>query len=128
MVRVLIVDDHGPFLQVAHELVAATPGFEDAGDARSGEEGIDAVRRAAPDLVLADVHMSGMDGVEMTRRITESEEAPVVVLITAHDVEDIPEAARTCGAAAIVAKQDLGPSRLSELWRVHGKERRVRDA
>jgi DNA-binding NarL/FixJ family response regulator len=125
MVRVLIVDDHGPFLQVAHELVAATPGFEDAGDARSGEEGLDAVRRGGPDLVLADLHMPGMDGVEMTRRITASQESPVVVLITAHDVEDIPFAARTCGAAAIVAKQDLGASRLAELWRVHGQPRGV---
>jgi two-component system, NarL family, invasion response regulator UvrY len=120
VVRVLTVDDHAPFLRVAHELMLATSGFESVGEASSAEEGLAAVETARPDLVLADVHMPGMGGIEMARRIAQRWEGTVVVLISAHDPEQLPSAARTCGAAEVIRKQDLGPARLRELWRVHG--------
>lgn len=121
VVRVLTVDDHAPFLEVAHELVLATPGFESAGGAHSAEEGIAQIEAAAPDLVLVDVHMPGMSGIEMARRVSGSEDAPVVVLISAQDLGQLPAAARDCGAVEIVSKQELGPTTLKRLWGVHGE-------
>ena len=55
---------------VAEEVIAATPGFESVGEAESGEEGIAAVERLHPQLVLLDVRMPGIGGIETARRIT----------------------------------------------------------
>jgi len=120
VVRVLTVDDHAPFLEVARELVLATPGFEPAGEASSGEDGLAAIDAVDPDLVLVDVHMSGMNGIEMIKRMGAVRRRPVVVLISAQDLAQLPAAARTCGAAEVISKQDLGPARLKEIWRAHG--------
>jgi two-component system, NarL family, invasion response regulator UvrY len=120
MVRVMTVDDNAPFLAVAREVVQHAAGFESVGEARSGAEALAAIEEARPDLVLVDVRMPGIDGIEFTRRIQRSPEAAVVVLITAEDLAQLPAAANTCGAAAILRKQDLRPARLAELWRAHG--------
>jgi DNA-binding NarL/FixJ family response regulator len=119
VVRVLTVDDNAPFLEVAHELVLATPGFEPAGQASSGEEGLAAIEAVDPDLVLADIHMPGMTGIELAKRIEHSGGRPVVVLISAQDVDQLPAATRTCGAAEVVSKDDLGPAKLIALWEAH---------
>lgn len=121
MVRVLTVDDHLPFLEVAHELMDAMAGFESAGEAPSAAEGMAAIERFDPDLVLVDVHMPDVDGIELTRRIiSASPDPPVVVLISAQDPSQLPSAAEECGAAAVIRKQELAPARLRTLWRRHG--------
>ena len=119
MVRVLTVDDNAPFLEVARELVLATPGFEPAGEASSAEQGLAAIEAADPDLVLADIHMPGMTGIEMAKRIQSGNGRPVVVLISAQDLNQLPAVARTCGAADVVSKDDLGPAKLIALWEAH---------
>ena len=63
-VGVLGVDDQSIFLDVARDVVAATPGFRWVGSASSGEEALDAVRVLEPEFVLLDVRMPGMDGIE----------------------------------------------------------------
>jgi two-component system, NarL family, invasion response regulator UvrY len=120
VVRVLTVDDHAPFLEVAHELMLATPGFESAGEASTAEEGLAAVDAQRPDLVLVDIHMPDMSGIEMTRRIKQSGNGPTVVLITAQDLAQLPAAAHSCGAADVISKQQLGPATLRRLWDAHG--------
>jgi two-component system invasion response regulator UvrY len=121
VVRVLTVDDHAPFLKVAHELMRATPGFESAGEASSAEEGLAAADAEHPDLVLVDIHMPGMGGIELAQRLKQSGNGPVVVLITAQDLAQLPAAARTCGAAEVIGKQQLGPATLRRLWEAHGQ-------
>jgi DNA-binding NarL/FixJ family response regulator len=115
------VDDHAPFLEVAHELLRATPGFESAGEASSAEEGLAAIDAEHPDLVLLDINMPDMSGIEAARRIKRSANGPVVVLITAQDPAQLPAAVRSCGAAQVIGKQQLGPAALRELWEAHGK-------
>jgi hypothetical protein len=56
----------------------------------------------------------------MTRRMKDAGRKPVVVLISAQDLAQLPAAARTCGAAEVISKQELGPARLREIWRAHG--------
>jgi CheY-like chemotaxis protein len=119
MVRVLTVDDHALFRRVARELMLATPGFESTGEVGSGADGLAAAEALRPDLVLADVHMPGMDGIEMTRRLVSRPHPPVVVLISAQDPAQLPAAAGSCGAAEVIRKQELGPARLRELWAAH---------
>jgi DNA-binding NarL/FixJ family response regulator len=119
-VRVLTVDDHAAFRDAARALVGATPGFEVAGEVASGEDAVAAAIRLRPDIVLMDVRLSGIDGYETTRRLGEIRPRPVVVLVSASDEALEGEAAMTCGAVAVVRKQDLRPSLLRELWGMHG--------
>ena len=69
-VDVLTIDDSDRFLRAAHELISATPGFRPVGEAASGLEGLEAAERLRPDLVLIDVRMPIMDGIETARRLS----------------------------------------------------------
>jgi DNA-binding NarL/FixJ family response regulator len=119
-VRVLTVDDQVVFRRAAHDVIAATPGFEPVGDAESGEEALDEVERLRPQLVLLDVRMPGIGGIEAARRIGEAHPETVVVLISIEDAEGFAEEAHACGVAAFVRKQDLRPSLLRSIWGAHG--------
>jgi CheY-like chemotaxis protein len=70
-VRVLTVDDQAVFRRIADDVIAATQGFEAVGEAGGGDEALEAVQRLAPDLVLLDVRMPGVDGIEVARRLVE---------------------------------------------------------
>jgi len=113
--RVLVVDDQAPFRSAARAVVRATPGFEVIGEATSGEEAVEAVAGDPPDLVLMDINMEGIGGIEATRRITESHKGVKVVLLSTYDAEDLPEDARRCGAAAYVHKEEFGPDVLERV-------------
>jgi DNA-binding NarL/FixJ family response regulator len=113
-VRVLIVDDQEPFRRAMAAVVDATDGFVVVGSATSGEESLAAAAELRPDLVLMDVNLPGIDGIEATRRLSESPDSPLVVLLSTHD-EDTFEL-DGCGATAYIAKAAFGPDRLSEAW------------
>jgi two-component system, NarL family, invasion response regulator UvrY len=115
-VGVLGVDDQVVFLDVARDVVAATPGFRWVGSASSGEEALEAVRDLDPEFVLLDVRMPGMDGIETARRICDSHPDIVVVLISVEESPAIRPAIEASGAAALVRKQELGPAMLRRLW------------
>jgi two-component system, NarL family, invasion response regulator UvrY len=117
-VSVLTVDDQAVFRSVARELVASTPGFAQVGEAGSGAEALSAVAMLHPQLVLLDVRMPRMDGLETARRIRSVDPGVVVVLVSANDTDE--DAAHACGAATWVRKQELGPSRLRRLWALYG--------
>jgi len=119
-VAVLGVDDQPLFLDVAREVVAATPGFEWAGGAASGAEALDAVAQLSPGLVLLDVRMPGMDGIETAERISERHPDVVIVLMSIEDSAALAPAAATSRAAALIHKRELGPAMLRRLWSLHG--------
>jgi len=119
-VRVMTVDDQPVFRAVAHELVEATGGFDPVIEATSGEEALEAAERLRPELVLMDVQMPGMSGIETARRLTASDASTVVVLVTSGECSDVSSAARTCGAVALVAKQNLNAAVLRGIWTIHG--------
>jgi DNA-binding NarL/FixJ family response regulator len=115
-VAVLTVDDQALFRTAAMAVVDATPGFEVVGEAASGEEALQLSARVRPDLVLLDVRMPGMDGVETARRLAEFDPGVVVVLISLEDTADVAARAQGSGAVAFVAKERLCPTLLSSLW------------
>jgi two-component system invasion response regulator UvrY len=119
-VRVLTVDDLIVFRRAVLDVIAATPGFDPVGDAESGEDALDEVERLRPELVLLDVRMPGIGGVEAARRITTAHPETVVVLISIEDSAELAEDAHTCGVAAFVRKQDFGPRLLRSIWETHG--------
>ena len=118
-VRVLTVDDQEVFRLVAREVIEATPGFESIGDASGGEEALSAVKRLDPQMVLLDVRMPGHDGVEVARRLRETNPGTLIVLISVEEPMDIPSAAQLGNTIPLVRKQDLRPRLLRRLWREH---------
>lgn len=114
-VRVLTVDDQERFRTAARLLLEATPGFCSAGEACTGEDGVEAALREEIDLVLMDVRLPGIDGIEATRRVRTARPGTEVVLISA-TAGELPADASECGALAVLAKDELRPSVLIGLW------------
>jgi two-component system, NarL family, invasion response regulator UvrY len=119
-VTVLTVDDQPVFRRAVGDLIAATPGFEEVGQAGSGREALEMAAALRPDLVLLDVRMADMDGIETAQRLVAAESGAVVVLVS---LNEAPQAASAVagGVAAHVRKQDLSARTLRELWAAHGR-------
>lgn len=113
-VRVLVVDDQEPYRRAMAAVVEATDGFVVVGTSTTGEEALAAAALLRPDLVLMDVNLPGLDGIEAARRLTAPPGGPVVLLLSTYDVDQVDVAGS--GAAAYVAKAELGPDRLSAAW------------
>ena len=115
-IRVLVVDDSPPFREATRELIEDTPGFQWIGDADSGEEGVEQAARLAPDLVLMDVRMPGIGGIEAARRIAARGEPSMVILVTA---ADIPTDLVRETVAEVLPKQRLNSASLRRAWQDH---------
>ena len=119
-VGVLVVDDQATFRRVALEVVAATPGFEPLGEAASGEEALALAADLRPELILLDVRMPVMDGIETARRLRTERAGGVIVLISIDDLSELHDEVGSCGANALIRKQAFGPLALRRLWDAHG--------
>ena len=116
MVRVLLVDDQEPYPARDDRGGGGDPGFEVVGRATSGEEALDLATTLLPDLVLMDVNLPGIDGLEATRRLRTRRPAPVVLLLSTYDEEAGESFVAESGAAAYVTKAAFGPDRLEAVW------------
>lgn len=115
-VRVLLADDQAPFRRAARAVLDAAAGFDLVGEAASGEEAIALVESLRPDLVLMDIAMAGIGGIEATKRITSAHPSTMAILLSTYREEDLPAGARRCGAARYLHKSDFGGKALSALW------------
>jgi DNA-binding NarL/FixJ family response regulator len=115
-VTVLAVDDQETFRRAARSLIAATPGFEQVGEAASGPEALELATDLRPDLVLLDVRMPGMDGIETARRLAAVDPDAMVVLISLEELPELPSSVSSLGATAYLRKQDLSKRALRDLW------------
>lgn len=113
---VVVVDDQVPFRMAAKAVLARLDGFELAGEASSGAEAIEMVDVLHPALVLMDINMPEMNGIEATRRIVSAHPEVVVFLCSTYDVEDLPPGAADSGASAYVNKERFGAQTLRQLW------------
>ncbi len=118
-VRVLIVDDQEPFRTVARAVVEFTEGFEVVSEVETGEDSVAAARALEPDLVLMDVNLPGISGLEATRRILAEhvDGNPVVVLVlSTYEAAEYGAQAAEVGAAGFISKSDFSPELLEEAW------------
>jgi DNA-binding NarL/FixJ family response regulator len=122
-IGVLTVDDQRIFQRAIASLIDAAPEFVRVGAASSGPEALELAAALRPDLVLLDVRMPGMDGIETARRLAAVDPRPVVVLISIDALPDAEAALASSGAAACVRKQDLSPRTLHELWAANAGQR-----
>jgi DNA-binding NarL/FixJ family response regulator len=111
--RVLVVDDAAAFRAAAAAVVGRTPGFVLAGEATDGRTALVQVAALEPDLVLLDLHLPDLDGIEVCARL---DRPPHVVLCSTYAAADLPARALTCGALAYLPKDDLRPAVLERLW------------
>ena len=127
-VSVLIVDDQAPFRRAAAAVVRMTGGFDVVGEAGSGEEAVELVATLAPQLVLMDINMGGISGIEATRRIRSANPDVVVALLSTYQADDLPADASTSGAVAYVNKEEFGPQVLEEVWAERDEGRTIPQA
>ncbi|UMB68823.1 response regulator [Mycobacterium paraterrae] len=116
-VPVWVVDDQTSFRLATAATVAATDGFTMAGICENGESAIALIPGGSAGIVVMDIHMPGMGGIEATRQIRAAHPELIVLLTSTYDVEDLPAEVADCGAAAYLHKEDLSPELLTRIWR-----------
>jgi two-component system invasion response regulator UvrY len=114
-VGVLIVDDQPPFRSVARTLISMIAGWQVVGEAASGEEAVSTAALVQPDVILMDINLPGINGIEATRRILAARPQVKVALVSTYAADDLPADAMECGAACYLRKEDLSPRALREM-------------
>jgi DNA-binding NarL/FixJ family response regulator len=111
MTRILIVDDHQLVRAGVRRLLEEEKDFEVVGEAAEGQQALDMAKELKPDVVLMDITMPGMDGIEATRRLTKTRGGPKVVVLTMHEDEHYGARLLRMGASGYVLK-NTPPSEL----------------
>jgi DNA-binding NarL/FixJ family response regulator len=117
MIRVLIADDQGLVRGGFRMILDSQPDIEVVGEAGNGREAIALARELEPDVVLMDIRMPELDGLEATRRLLAGDGGPRVLIVTTFDADEYVYAAMRAGASGFVLK-DLRPEGLAEAVRV----------
>jgi DNA-binding NarL/FixJ family response regulator len=104
-VRVLLVDDNAEILERAAAVLS--PGFEIVGEARDGSAALEAVRILRPHVIVLDISMPGMCGLEVAARLRAEASRTAVVFLTIHQDEELVKAARSVGGVGYVLKTRL---------------------
>jgi DNA-binding NarL/FixJ family response regulator len=116
VIKVLIADDHALARGGLSGMLASDPEFEVVGEAADGAEAVEATRRLRPDVVVMDIRMPRMDGIEATRRIQTQPDSPRVLVLTTFDLDDYVYEALRAGASGFLLK-DAPPGQLREAVR-----------
>ena len=117
MIRVLLVDDQVLVRAGFRVLLQSDPEIEVVGEAGHGEEAVALVGRLTPDVVLMDIRMPGMDGLEATRRLASRPQAPRVLILTTFEADEYVFEALRAGASGFLLK-DVEPEDLLKGIRV----------
>jgi DNA-binding response OmpR family regulator len=112
-VRVMLVDDQAEFMEAMAAVVLETPGFLVVGQVGTGEQCLRVCSAGAPDLVLLDVNLPGLDGVEVARRLRAGQAPPVVFLLSTYDEDAGERFVADSGANAYISKALLAPDVLA---------------
>jgi two-component system, NarL family, invasion response regulator UvrY len=115
VVDVLVVDDQPAFRAVARTLVSLTPDLCVVAEAETGEQAVDVANRLRPAVVLMDVNLPGISGIEAARRIVALDPSVKVVLMSTYAAADLPSDAMLAGVTGYLRKEDLTPGALSQL-------------
>jgi DNA-binding NarL/FixJ family response regulator len=118
-VTVLLVDDQAPFRVAMRAVLRHLAGFTLVGEAETGEASVELFSTLHPELVLMDINLPGMSGLDATEQILGLAPDAVVFLCSTYARGDLPPAVATSGAAAYIHKEELTASLLRELWEQH---------
>ncbi|HUE06724.1 MAG TPA: response regulator transcription factor [Acidimicrobiales bacterium] len=119
---VLIVDDQAPFRAAMKAVLRRATEFELVGEAANGSEAVTLAEQLHPALVLMDINMPEMNGIEATRTLVAAQPEVVVILCSTYDASDLPPEVATSGARAYLNKEHLGADTLRRLWEKRGEK------
>jgi len=108
VIRILIADDHGVMRAGLRAMLEGEPSVEVVGEATNGEEVLDLARQLQPDIILLDIGMPGMDGIEATRRITKLTPPIKVLILSVYEDESLLREAIRVGASGYIVKRAAG--------------------
>ncbi len=114
-IKILVVDDHAIMRDGIRALLGLDNDIEIVGEASEGKEAIEKTQEIAPDVIVMDIAMPGMDGLEATRRITKKNPKVKVLVLTQHDNKEYIISAIKAGAAGYVPKRALGSDLVSAI-------------
>jgi two-component system, NarL family, response regulator NreC len=114
-VRILIADDHGVMRAGLRAMLEDEPELEVVGEAVNGEETLRFCSRVTPDIVLLDIGMPGLDGIEVTRRLRTVSPQSQVLILTAYEDESILREAINAGASGYVTKRAVEEDLISAI-------------
>ncbi|MGQ9768355.1 MAG: response regulator [Anaerolineae bacterium] len=117
-IRVLVADDHAILRDGIRSLLERQPDFLVVGEAGNGQEAVDKALALAPDVVLMDLAMPGMDGLEATRRLRQLRPEIKVLILTQHDNQEYIAPALRAGAVGYVLKRSGGREVVNAIRRV----------
>ena len=125
MIRLLVVDDHQLVRMGISRLLADVKGIEVIGQAASGEEAIDMVRDLSPDVVLMDVKMPGIGGLEATRRSLRIDPDLKIIAVSVYDDEPFPSRLMSAGAVGYLTKGTNLEEMIRAIKKVHAGQRYI---
>jgi CheY-like chemotaxis protein len=106
--RLLLVDDHAMVRQGLRAILDHYPDLVVIGEAADGREAVSIASKRAPDVVIMDINMPRMDGIEATRRIKKDHPATVIIAVSVNDTPQIRESMQRAGASAFLSKEEAG--------------------
>jgi DNA-binding NarL/FixJ family response regulator len=122
-ITVLVVDDHPVVRHGLRSLLASYPDVRVIGEAASGPAAVAAVTRSQPDVVLMDIRLGGLDGIQVTERLRSCEPAPRVIILTSYDDDGYLVRALQAGAHAYLMKSASDETLVDAIRTVHRGER-----
>jgi DNA-binding NarL/FixJ family response regulator len=116
--RILVAEDHEIFRKGLRSLLESHPQFEICGEAANGREAVDAAKRLLPDIIIMDISMPVMNGLEATKVILKESSTARIVVLSQHDSSHMLNAAIVAGASAYVTKSQVARDLLAALQNV----------
>jgi DNA-binding NarL/FixJ family response regulator len=120
-IRVLIADDHRLFAEALAAILATDDRFEVVGQANNGEKAVELANSEKPDVVLMDISMPRLDGVEAARRITQKRKSAAVLMLTGSSSAADVARTREAGASGYVTKDRIASELIDSIVEVTGK-------